>query len=88
MKGNWVDVAPGCCVENNGHRATIQWKHIDGPMLIMRSGELHWLTLGERFLCWIGRADAESLEYKHRPNLRALFGDRSVTPRHETEGGK
>ena len=32
----------------------INWRHIDGPMLVRANGEIRWLTLKERFLCWIG----------------------------------
>jgi hypothetical protein len=50
-------------------RPDIQWNHIDGPLLHFRNGELHWLTWRERFRCWMGWDDAETLEAKHRPNL-------------------
>lgn len=47
----------------------IKQRHIDGPMLVMRSGEIHWLTLWERLLLWLGKTDAFRLERKHRPWL-------------------
>jgi len=47
----------------------IRWKHIDGPLLVFRNGELHWLTLWERFRYWMGLEDVYSLERKHRPRL-------------------
>ena len=50
-------------------RPSINWKHIDGPLLYYRDGQLHWLTLWERFLCWIGKATAESIERERRPEL-------------------
>ncbi len=43
--------------------------HIDGPLLIFRDGQMHWLTLWERFQFWLGFTDAEKLEKKRRPNL-------------------
>ena len=47
----------------------INRKHIDGPLLYMRNGEMHWLTLWERLLLWLGKTDAMALERKHRPHL-------------------
>lgn len=38
--------------------------HVDGPLLRMRDGQLHWLTPWERLLFWLGRTDAETLERK------------------------
>lgn len=50
-------------------RPHINRGHIDGPLLYMRNGELHWLTLRERVSLWIGRTDAFALERKYRPEL-------------------
>ena len=50
-------------------RPTINVNHIDGPVLWMRNGEMHWLTLWERLLLWLGKTDALALERKHRPHL-------------------
>jgi hypothetical protein len=47
----------------------IVWDHIDGPLLYFRDGQLHWLTLWERFRCWLGLDDAASIEAKRRPDL-------------------
>lgn len=52
-------------------RAWIMWNHIDGPLLHYRDGQLHWLTLWERFQCWRGAANAATIETKRRPDLRA-----------------
>jgi len=52
-------------------RPSINWKHIDGPLLYYRDGQMHWLTLWERLCCWLGRDDAESIEHKRRPDLYA-----------------
>lgn len=46
-------------------RPEIQWNHIDGPLLHLRYGGLHWLTLWERFLLKIGKTDVYKLEKKH-----------------------
>ena len=47
----------------------IKWRHIDGPLLVMRDGTLHWLTLWERFTCWLDVSSALSIERKRRPDL-------------------
>ena len=54
-------------------RPEINWKHIDGPLLYYRDGQLHWLTLWERFCCWLGLDDAESIELKRRPDLDGAY---------------
>jgi hypothetical protein len=50
-----------------GARPFINQKHIDGPVLVASSGEMHWLTLWERLMVALGRDDANSLERKHWP---------------------
>lgn len=50
-------------------RPYIQWNHIDGPLLHFRNGEVHWLTLWERFCCFWDIHDALTLEKKYRPRL-------------------
>lgn len=50
-------------------RPHLQRNHIDGPLLHARSGELHWLTWGERLRLWLGRTDAECLELERFPHL-------------------
>lgn len=52
-------------------RPHIQRNHIDGPLLVMRDGSLHWLTLMERFALCLGRTNAHELEAKLRPDLAA-----------------
>ena len=47
----------------------IQWGHVDGPLLVFRDGQLHWLTLWERIAVWLGWANAISIERKRRPAL-------------------
>lgn len=55
-------------------RPSINWEHIDGPLLYYRDGQLHWLTWRERFRCWMGWDDADSIEAKRRPDLvRQMF---------------
>lgn len=48
-------------------KPSIQWTHIDGPLLHLRCGTLHWLTFRERFRVWLGLDDAYSLERKYAP---------------------
>jgi len=57
-------------------RPDIVWKHIDGPLLYFRNGELHWLTWRERFRCWMGWDDALTLEAKYRPHLARVGGEK------------
>lgn len=48
-----------------GTQPHLQMDHIDGPLLRLRDGRLHWLTLLERVLLAIGYHDAYSIERKH-----------------------
>ncbi len=43
----------------------IQWDHIDGPLLNLRDGRLHWLTLWERIRFRLGFDTALTLERKN-----------------------
>ncbi len=54
-------------------RPYITLRHIDGPLLTFRDGQMHWLTIWERIQLWLGRIDAESLERKLRPNLMKVI---------------
>jgi hypothetical protein len=47
----------------------IHWEHIDGPLLHMRNGQLHWLTWRERFSVWLCRDNEFTLERKHIPEF-------------------
>ncbi len=54
-------------------RPQIMRGHIDGPAIVFRDGQMHWLTLWERVLLMLGATDAIAIERKRRPNLlRAL----------------
>ena len=44
---------------------SINWKHVDGPLLICRDGSIHWLTLWERFQLWLGYIDIDHLDMKY-----------------------
>lgn len=53
----------------SGSRPSINWHHIDGPLLYYSDGQMHWLTLWERLRCWFGRDNADSIERRRRPEL-------------------
>jgi hypothetical protein len=40
---------------------SVQWNHCDGPLMHLAGGRLHWLTLRERFMHWIGRWSLEDI---------------------------
>jgi len=48
---------------------TISFRNVDGPMLSRLNGTVRWLTWGERFAVWLGRADAWTLEAKDRAKV-------------------
>ena len=48
-----------------GAELFIQWKHIDGPLMHLRNGQLHWLTWRERLALWLGFTDETSIEQKY-----------------------
>ena len=67
---DWIEVSNGVSVEfRPDAEPTIIWKHIDGPMLRMRSGQIHWLTLWERLRCWMDLDNAFTLERKYAPEF-------------------
>lgn len=41
---------------------TVNWKHIDGPLMQRRDGTIKWLSLRERFMHWIGVWSLEDIE--------------------------
>lgn len=43
----------------------IQWEHVDGPLMYLRNGQLHWLTWRERLGLWFGLTDVASIEMKY-----------------------
>lgn len=74
MRDGWIyEPAPGGGF--TGFRAdarpSIKRNHIDGPLLTMRNGRLHWLTWRERIALRFGWTDAERLEAKYQPHLAA-----------------
>lgn len=66
----YIEVADGVSVEFNPDDVpSIQWNHIDGPLLHLRSGELHWLTWWERVRVWLGYENEFTLEKKYAPEF-------------------
>jgi hypothetical protein len=49
----------------NSSEPFINWKHIDGPLLILRNGELHWLTWIDRFQLYFRLTNIYKLERKY-----------------------
>ena len=40
---------------------SLQWDHIDGPMLTLANGKVRWLTWWERIMYRFGRRSAEDI---------------------------
>ena len=49
-----------------GTQPSINWKHVDGPLLYTSDGQLHWLTWRERFRLFWGWADIHDIDFEHR----------------------
>lgn len=90
MRG-YIEVSHGVAVEFNPDSVpSIQWNHIDGPLLHMRSGEIHWLTIWERLRMWLAMDNEYTLERKHSPEFvrrwleraNAEFRDRRAPTQH------
>jgi hypothetical protein len=77
-RGAYIEFVPGA-------HPYIQWTHIDGPVLHLRNATMEWLTLWERFLVWIGREDAFSLERKHAPEFVARWNAKLRLEGHLTD---
>lgn len=46
--------------------ATINWKHIDGPLMHLTNGQLHWLTYLERIQLFFGWTDIHEIDMKRQ----------------------
>ena len=42
------------CARGPNAQPHIQWNHVDGPLLVMSDGAMHWLTWLERLCVLIG----------------------------------
>ncbi|MFC7378213.1 hypothetical protein [Brevundimonas sp. GCM10030266] len=51
--------------------ATIIAGHIDGPLLVYSDGQMHWLSVWERVKVALGLDNANSIQNRKRPDLRA-----------------
>lgn len=49
---------------------SIQWNHVDGPLLVCRDGTLHWLTMWERLALKAGCTTIDALDAKHNSEPR------------------
>lgn len=41
---------------------TVQWNHVDGPMMRRRDGTLYWLRWRDRFMHWVGKWSLREIE--------------------------
>ncbi|OAF05423.1 hypothetical protein AYJ54_00520 [Bradyrhizobium centrolobii] len=44
----------------------VNWKHVDGPLLYVSDGSLHWLTYWERIQLFFGWTDVHEIDFKCR----------------------
>lgn len=58
--GGWYGYPTEACEPH------INWKHIDGPLLICSNGKLHWLTIWERLRFLFGFETIYTIDYKRR----------------------
>lgn len=49
----------------------VNWRHIDGPLMSW-AGEIHWLTLKERFRAWIGIETIDQIACRRWAHLAKL----------------
>jgi len=40
---------------------SVQWNHVDGPMMSLGNGQVKWLTWRERLMHWIGAWSLEDI---------------------------
>ena len=43
----------------------LQWKHVDGPLLVCHDGSMHWLTWWERICIYFEWKTVEELDKKY-----------------------
>lgn len=54
---------------------SINWKHIDGPLLYTSQGRLHWLTWWERIQMHFGWTTIDKLNWKHHRHIERELSD-------------
>lgn len=52
-----------------GKTWSINWKHIDGPLMYHSDGGIHWLTWGERLRVWLGWTDFDKIDKQYVGSL-------------------
>lgn len=52
--------------DSAGRQPSINWWHIDGPLLYTSDCRLHWLTLWECIQIHFGLTSIHALDQKHR----------------------
>lgn len=55
-----------------GKKHSINWKHINGPLMYHSDGGIHWLTWRERFALWIGLTDEVSIDRQYRGSRKTV----------------
>ena len=55
------------------HPAKINWKHIDGPLMYLTNGQLHWLTWRERIQLFFGWIDIHELDMRLQQRQATLL---------------
>lgn len=73
MMQTYIDHIPAGVGFVAPQKPSLNMRHIDGPYICFRDGQLHWLTIRERIALWFGLTDAVKIEQKRRPNLCKLL---------------
>lgn len=53
-----------------GKSYSMNWKHIDGPLMYHSDGGLHWLTWRERLALWLNLTDLAAIDKQYRGSRR------------------
>ena len=57
----------------------IEWRHVEGPALITSFGEVHWLTLWERFKLAMGLITLENLNESMQEKFQIMEHSAAVS---------
>lgn len=55
-----------------GMTHSVNWNHIDGPLMFHSDGGLHWLTRRERLALWLGLTDEVSIDKQYRGGRKTV----------------
>lgn len=60
-----IEISPGVCISREDFETPpyVQWNHVDGPLLHWR-GQVHWLTVLERILLFLGFTTVNIIAYE------------------------